>query len=64
MEIYDKVKAACKEKGITVNSLEKMLGFSRSSIYKWNSHNPSVEKLMAVAKKLEKPIEHFLEEGE
>lgn len=63
MGIYDNVKNACKERGITVNSLEEDLGFPRSSIYKWNSHNPSVEKLMAVAKKLEKPIEYFLREG-
>ena len=63
MGIYDKVKAACKERGITVNSLEEALGFPRSSIYKWNSHNPSVDKLMAVAKKLQKPIEYFLGKG-
>lgn len=63
MSIYDKVKVACKECGITVNSLEETLGFARSSIYKWSSHKPSAEKLMAVAKELKKPIEYFLEEG-
>lgn len=63
MAIYDNVKAACKERGTTVNALEETLGFARSSIYKWNSHKPSAEKLMAVAKELKKPVEYFLAEG-
>ena len=60
MAIYDNVKAACKEKGITVNALEEELNFARSSIYKWNIHKPSVDKIEAVAKALGKPIEYFL----
>lgn len=61
MAIYDKVKDACKEKGMTVNALEEKLNFPRSSIYKWNAHKPSADKVKAVAKELEKPIEYFLE---
>lgn len=61
MAIYDSVKQACKESGITVSELEEKLGFSRSSIYKWNKNCPSVEKLNLVAKELGKPIEYFLE---
>ena len=61
MAIYDKVKSACKEKGITVNSIEEKLKFPRSSIYKWKVHKPSADKLAAVAKELEKPVEYFLE---
>ena len=60
MAIYDNVKAACKENGITVNALEEKLGFARSSIYKWNKHNPSAEKIMAVSKELKKPVEYFM----
>lgn len=59
MELYEKVKEACKESGITVNSLEEKLEFSRGYLYKWNSHQPSAEKLMAVAKELNKPLEYF-----
>lgn len=61
MAIYDKVKVACKEKGITVSALEERLNFARSSIYKWNAHKPSADKLMAVAKELDKPISYFFE---
>ena len=60
MVIYDKVKDACKESNITINSLEDTLGFARGSLYKWNAHIPSVEKIMMVAKELNKPIEYFL----
>ena len=61
MAIYDRVKAACNEKGLTVSHLEEKLKFARSSIYKWNTHKPSVDKIMLVAKELGKPIEYFLE---
>lgn len=61
LPIYDNVKAACKEKGISVMELEEELNFARSSIYKWNKHRPSVEKLKKVAERLGKPMEYFLE---
>lgn len=61
LPIYDNVKEACKEKGISVMELEEELNFARSSIYKWNKHLPSVEKLKKVAERLEKPMEYFLE---
>ncbi len=61
MSIYENVKAACKEKGISIMELEEELGFARSSIYKWNTNTPGVDKVKAVAEKLEKPIEYFLE---
>lgn len=64
MSIYDNVKKACKEKKISVAELEESLGFPRSSIYKWNRHTPNAEKLKAVAERLEKPMEYFLEEKE
>ena len=61
MSIYDNIKTACKEKGITISALEEELEFTRGSIYKWSKHSPSVDKLRAVSKKLDKPIEYFLE---
>ena len=62
MPIYDNVKEACKECGISISELEEELGFARSSIYKWNKHRPSVEKLKKVAERLEKPMDYFLED--
>lgn len=62
MLIYKKVKEACKEKRISIAQLEQDLGFARGSIYKWDKHNPSIEKMKMVAEKLEKTIEDLLED--
>ena len=62
MTIYENVQRACKEKDITIASLEAKLNFPRSSICKWNKNRPSVDKVKAVADELQKPIEYFLEE--
>lgn len=64
MHIYDNVKIACKENGISVSELEKELNFARSSIYKWNRNRPSAEKLKKVAKRLNKPMEYFLKNND
>ena len=61
MGLYSKVRSACAEKGITVFALEQQLGFPRSSIAKWDAHTPSFEKVSAVAKALDKPLEYFAE---
>lgn len=63
MAIYEKVKEACSEKGISVSSLEERLGFPRSSICKWNTNIPSVTKVKAVAEALEKPIDYFVSDN-
>lgn len=34
---------------MTINGLEAQLGFGRGSIYKWDSHMPSVAKVKDVA---------------
>lgn len=60
--IYQKVKEACDDAGISITTLENKLNFSRSSICKWDDNIPSVLKVYEVAKELNKPIEYFLEE--
>lgn len=60
MSIYDNVKAACKEKGVSISNLESDLKFARGSIYKWNNNTPGVDKVKAVADYFKKPIEYFL----
>ena len=62
LAIYKKVKEACLEKGISVLSLEEQLEFPRSSICKWDKNIPAVNRVKAVAKALDKPMEYFLEE--
>lgn len=62
MSIYENVKQACTEKGISILGLEGELNFPRSSICKWDKNTPGVDKVKAVADFFEKPIEYFLKE--
>ena len=64
MAVYDRIKTACKERGLSVNGLEQRLGLERSTLYKMNAHMPSADKLMRIARELDKPIEYFLESNE
>ena len=49
MPIYSNIKEACKKKGISVTKLEMDLGFARSSIYKWDKHQPAIGKIKKVS---------------
>jgi len=40
--------------------LETELGFARSSIYKWNKHQPGIEKIKKVADYLGVSMEYLL----
>ena len=64
MSIYQNVKKACDEKGISIMALEEKLGFSRSSICKWDKSVPGVDKIKAVSEELGKPMEYFLDDGQ
>lgn len=61
MSIYKKIQAACAEKGMPITSLEEKLGFARGSICKWDVNRPSIDRVVAVAKELEKPLEFFVD---
>lgn len=60
--LYDNVKRLCEEKEISILSLEKSLGFPRSSICKWNENEPGIRKVQKVAEFLGVSIEELLEE--
>ncbi len=54
--LYEKVKAAAKEKGISISQIERMCKLSQGSICKWNAVNPSFDRVVSVAECLEVPI--------
>lgn len=62
--LYDNVKKLCEEKGVSILSLEKALGFPRSSICKWNENEPGIRKVQKVADYLGVSIEELLAEEE
>lgn len=59
--ICEKIKELCDKRGITFYRLEKDLGFTNSSIYKWEKSMPGADKLKKVADYFGVPIEYFLE---
>lgn len=61
MLIYDKIKEICKEKGVSVASVEKKAGLSNGAISKWNNASPTVDKLNAVAKILKVKVDKLFE---
>ena len=58
--IYKNIKAICKERGISVSKIELDLNFPRSSICKWDTNTPSVDKVKKVADYFGVSIEYFL----
>lgn len=58
--MYKRIQKKCKEKGISINQLEKELKFARGSIYKWDKNKPSIDKVKALADFLKTPIEYFV----
>jgi transcriptional regulator with XRE-family HTH domain len=60
--IYDKIKELCKDKGISVASVEKEAGLSNGAISKWNDVSPTVNNLRAVAKVLKVKVDKLLSE--
>lgn len=63
MVLYDNVKQACREKGVSVSALEKAVGFSNGCISKWNESEPGIRKVQKVADYLGVAIEDLLEQG-
>jgi len=47
--VKERVKRLCKEKGITIQQLEKQIGLSNGTISKWDRYNPRMDKLQLVA---------------
>lgn len=58
--IYDTIKELCKEKGISIASVEKKANLSNGSISKWNKSSPTIDKLQAVAAVLKVKIDKLL----
>ena len=58
--IYEKIKELCKQKGISINQLEKEAGLTNGSISKWNNNMPQADRLKAVADVLKVKMEKLL----
>lgn len=61
MDIVRKIQVLCSNNGMTLTSLEKELGFSKSSISRWNTNSPSIDKVQKVADFFEVSIDYLLD---
>ena len=43
--LFEKIKELCQKRGISINSLEETLGYSRNTIYSMKSKKPNAERL-------------------
>lgn len=59
MLTYDRIKALCKQKGVTVTGTEKELGFARGSLCKVETNKPSVEKVQKLAQYFGVSVEYL-----
>lgn len=58
--IYDKIKEICKQKGVSVASVEKEAGLSNGAIRKWNDSSPTIDSLKAVASVLKVRVDKLI----
>lgn len=58
--IYDNIRAICEKKGFSIKQVERDLGFSNSSICKWNECEPGIWKVQKVANYLGVSMEKLL----
>jgi len=49
MSIVARIKKLCEGKNLTLNKLERTLALSKSSVAKWDTNSPSIDKVQKVA---------------
>lgn len=47
--MIERIKLLCDEQGLSLTSLERELGFGKSTIRKWDKNAPSVDKMKLIA---------------
>lgn len=58
--MVNRIKALCKERGITIAKLEKDLILGNGSVSKWNSSSPKADTLYNVAEYFGVTMEYLL----
>lgn len=61
---YEKIKALCRGKGVTVAQAERECGFAKGSLSKIDKHKPSYEKLDTLSRYFGQDVFSLLLEDE
>lgn len=56
MSLFERIKEKALERGISISELERQLGYARSSIRKWDTNIPSLDKVVAAANLLQTSV--------
>lgn len=59
--LYENIKKAANDKGMSINKVETELGLGKAVISKWNRNRPSIDKVARVASLLDVPIETLID---
>lgn len=59
----EKIKDLCKQKGVSINTLETESGIGRNNIARWERYTPGVDKVKAVADYLGVTVDYLLSDG-
>ena len=62
--MVEKIKRLCREKGLSLNKLQKDLGFPHNAIYRWDTNRPTIDRVKSVADQLGVTVDELLEEDE
>ncbi|WP_083486639.1 helix-turn-helix domain-containing protein [Weissella minor] len=60
MTLLDRIKEISKKRGLSVKEVSKRAGFGERTIYRWDTNNPSTEKIKAVADVLGVSVDYLL----
>lgn len=61
--LYDTIKELCRDKKISISSVEKKAKLGNGTISKWNKSSPQVENIQAVATVLNVKLDKLVKGG-
>lgn len=64
MDLYERIREIAKSKNISINQMEKELGFARSYLSKLRTVMPSADNLQRIADYLNIPIDQLIKKTE
>ncbi len=62
--MLEMIRKLAKEKNLPLAKIEQACGLGKRTIYKWDEAQPSVDKVIRVARYLGVPVEMLIEEDE
>lgn len=60
LSLYQKIKAVCKMRAISISSLEQQAGLGENTIFTWDKIVPSADKVLRVAQCLKVSTDSLL----